>query len=568
MHAAAIQHALLNTVCYCPQLVCASGNAVQETQWEPPGEGFLPAPAEWLAYVHQQATLAQAASLQEHATHTTQAADLPLPLDSSPDNNSLQDSSRETGRAEHSSPGNTRLHSAAERTGTTVQQLKSSPKIVDLESAAQLMHASAQQPVVCDAECSQHQPAAGELSHCFNSRGPARPESSGLMAKIPAPAGTHIRFADSDEDTADGASHRQAILHDSPLDTEAHNASRSFSSASLQQPANRNQSSDELAADKQSLVQAAVDGMLASTVVTSEHRQQTEPLNTLGLPASTVVTAEPSQQTVLLKDTVSPATPQATPHDQSRPVSDTMAKLNPSSSVSLTTHPNAASSSRSLANKQASSDESAGKAPDIVTALQHRSLDDSQHHVMGAQEDTAELDSSQHYVTQHFNRNRCDMAGVQGDIPGLNSRQHSMPDSDSCRHHTAAAEANIAEASDVDSMRKSVDSSQHGMTAGQGDIAEASGVDITHASSNGAVDSIQHDTAAGEDDIAEATCVDITCASSQSDMAGAEGDMAEASGVGITYASLGGALQSKKALPRRLWKYWLQRYSLFSRFVL
>ena len=36
--------------------------------------------------------------------------------------------------------------------------------------------------------------------------------------------------------------------------------------------------------------------------------------------------------------------------------------------------------------------------------------------------------------------------------------------------------------------------------------------------------------------------------------------------VGITYSSLSNHLQSKLELPRKLWKYWLQRYSLFTRF--
>ena len=35
---------------------------------------------------------------------------------------------------------------------------------------------------------------------------------------------------------------------------------------------------------------------------------------------------------------------------------------------------------------------------------------------------------------------------------------------------------------------------------------------------------------------------------------------------GITFQSLSNQLQSKRELPRKLWKYWLQRYSLFQRF--
>ena len=35
---------------------------------------------------------------------------------------------------------------------------------------------------------------------------------------------------------------------------------------------------------------------------------------------------------------------------------------------------------------------------------------------------------------------------------------------------------------------------------------------------------------------------------------------------GITFQSLSNQLQSKRELPRKLWKYWLQRYSLFHRF--
>lgn len=41
---------------------------------------------------------------------------------------------------------------------------------------------------------------------------------------------------------------------------------------------------------------------------------------------------------------------------------------------------------------------------------------------------------------------------------------------------------------------------------------------------------------------------------------------ADADRPGITFQSLSNQLQSKRELPRKLWKYWLQRYSLFQRF--
>lgn len=44
------------------------------------------------------------------------------------------------------------------------------------------------------------------------------------------------------------------------------------------------------------------------------------------------------------------------------------------------------------------------------------------------------------------------------------------------------------------------------------------------------------------------------------------GSEAEADGGVIMYGSMGSHLQSKRELPRKLWKYWLQRYSLFKRF--
>ena len=437
------------------QVSAHQGIAVQETQWDPPSEGFLPAPAEWLAYAHQQASLAQAASSQEHATHTMQAAASLLPSSSGLEDNSLN----------NSSPENTRLGSATERLDDPVQQQKSSPESKHLESAAQLMHAALQQPDISDAECIQHHLAAGEVSHRFNSQDPARPESSGLMAEIPAPEGTHIRFADSDEETADASSHSQVPLH-SQLDTEAHNASQSFPTASPQPSADSNHTSDRLAADKHSLVQTAVDGMLASTVVTSDFSEQTVPavpLNNLGLPAS----------------------PQQISSHQDMPAVDTTDMTGPTSRVGHIAQSVAASSSSTLATEQALPDELGGEAAGNDTALQPKSSDDSQHHIIGAQGDAAEPDSSQHQVTDQLNRDQHDTAGAKGD------------------------------------MAQS-DSSQHSKVAEQGN-------------------------------------------SSQRDMAGAEDDIAEANGVGITYASLGGALQSKKALPRRLWKYWLQRYSLFSR---
>ena len=43
-------------------------------------------------------------------------------------------------------------------------------------------------------------------------------------------------------------------------------------------------------------------------------------------------------------------------------------------------------------------------------------------------------------------------------------------------------------------------------------------------------------------------------------------NLSDLTGMGITYSSLSSALQSKRELPRKLWKYWLQRYSLFQKF--
>lgn len=40
----------------------------------------------------------------------------------------------------------------------------------------------------------------------------------------------------------------------------------------------------------------------------------------------------------------------------------------------------------------------------------------------------------------------------------------------------------------------------------------------------------------------------------------------EVEAAAIMYGSLTNRVQSKSELPRKLWKYWLQRYSLFSRF--
>lgn len=40
----------------------------------------------------------------------------------------------------------------------------------------------------------------------------------------------------------------------------------------------------------------------------------------------------------------------------------------------------------------------------------------------------------------------------------------------------------------------------------------------------------------------------------------------EVEAAAIMYGSLINQVQSKSELPRKLWKYWLQRFSLFSRF--
>lgn len=41
---------------------------------------------------------------------------------------------------------------------------------------------------------------------------------------------------------------------------------------------------------------------------------------------------------------------------------------------------------------------------------------------------------------------------------------------------------------------------------------------------------------------------------------------ADCEGAAIMYDSLTNQVHSRSELPRKLWKYWLQRYSLFSRF--
>ena len=137
---------------------------MQETQWDPPAEGYQPIPPEWLSWSANEPasestschTEPQADSQRSHPT----AAALDLASQDSP---LLQ----------------------AEPQSEAEQQPGSAAAAVNLDGLSSIPNAVGQQV---------------QAGHAM----PARPESSGLMPSIPEPQGIHFRF-DSDTDTHNSA---------------------------------------------------------------------------------------------------------------------------------------------------------------------------------------------------------------------------------------------------------------------------------------------------------------------------------------------------------------------------
>ncbi len=391
------------------QILTCNAVVVQETQWEQPSDEFLPAPAEWLAYAQQQQQQQQASTIQAEARLLDDPCEPPLQPDMMTDDLKSED-----------------LDIASRLPHDTRARPSHLPSIV--------IHPD--QPVTVASSHGREQPAV-------------RVESSGIMASIPAPQGTHIRFDDGEAELEAQLDH-----HAGPQQPDHHAALQQLKTRP-QQAAEQQQlqhqsgqpsldDADSPTDDSRgqrldaSLVQAAVQGMMDSTAMSSLPTQQALPLSnivpdTADLPPQLL--ASSTQQPVLSKHNF----------DCGLVSSEQLGASSPASSTPV---PQA-------------------------TQLEPHTL-------------AATLDTT---------------ASQQGDAAHRpRDRQSDLTDD--------AAPGSVTGAIVPDADEEAVG----GEMATEADVLSGGGV------------------------------------------------------VGITYSSLSNHLQSKLELPRILWKYWLQRYSLFTRF--
>ena len=210
-----------------------SSYTLQETQWEPPANGYLPIPLQWLpspdqTEVNQPTSPTEVADQQQtHALLTPAAKMVPLTAAQAPSDEhqliSVAVVQAEAGGQQQKQAAST-AHSLLQQDGALSQQV----------SAA---HLSPAQPET------DSQQADGERDACYHndhSRSSeqqlgrravaARPESSGLMTSIPEPQGTHLRF---DSDTEAQQRCADELLCQAQLGTQPMHQTHTSSPASI-----------------------------------------------------------------------------------------------------------------------------------------------------------------------------------------------------------------------------------------------------------------------------------------------------------------------------------------------
>ncbi|KAL0021294.1 hypothetical protein WJX77_000468 [Trebouxia sp. C0004] len=225
----------------------------QETQWEQPSDGFLPAPAEWLAYAQQQQQQQQGSSIHEEARLLDDPCEPPLQPDMMTDDLNSDD-----------------LDIAS-----------------SLDPQAQSSHLRS---VVIRPDQPHPEQAVSMASDVGTEQAAVRVESSGMMASIPAPQGTHIRFDDAEvEAQLDHQAGPQQAAHLNALQQLTARHQEAAEQHLLQQQTDHpsRDDADSLTDDSHglcldaSLVQAAVQGLLGSTVMSSLPTQQALPLSSI-----------------------------------------------------------------------------------------------------------------------------------------------------------------------------------------------------------------------------------------------------------------------------------------------
>ena len=451
---------------------------LQETQWEPPDEGFLPASEEWLTYAEQQQI--------SHVSDSPQLLD--QQADSSLQTHTCTDSLRSINLASQSSHDTHIMSSCLQANGS----------------------------------CDDQRPTAAS-SHA-NGLPAVRMESSGMMAGIPAPQGSHIRFADSvheaeaeqDLQSESQQEAEQELQFESQQEAQQELNSESQQEAEQelhlesQQEAQQELYSEPQQEAEQELQSESRQGaeQTSPPEASASHQQQDQHSQeqqsdhhalydncdkAATVPSQSGGSHELSQDAGLVQAAVqgmmAATIVSSTPTHQALPLSNVVPDT-PKPPCQL------AATRQSLAG-----------APDATTA-------------------TGMSDLSVHA------RPPAVSSSVAEDIPAHPAMRHT-PRLSGVLSGAAASEAQPE--------------GTHSLGHRRSDPTDAAAVT---SSSNLDNDWLDADAAAldGSDDTANMQL------HSANDVAG------------ITFSSLSDSVQSKRELPRKLWKYWLQRYSLFSRF--
>lgn len=427
---------------------------LQETQWEPPDEGFLPASEEWLTYAEQQQI--------SHVSDSPQLLD--QQADSSLQTHMCTDSFRSINLASQSSHDTHIMSSCLQAKGS----------------------------------CDDQRPTAAS-SHA-DGLPAVRMESSGMMAGIPSPQGSHIRFADSDDEaeaqqdlqsesqqevqqelqSMSQQEAQQELYSESQPEAEQELQSESYQEAEQTSPPEASashQQQESHSQEQQSDHHALYDNCEKAATVPSqsgdsrELSQGTDLVQAAvqGMMAATIVSATPTKQALTLSNVV-PDTPE------------------PPCQLAAIRHDLAA-------------------APDATTA-------------------TGMSDLSVHATRQ----------------PAV-----SPSVAEDMRAHLAVPltpqPSDALPSADAEAQPEGTHSSGHRPSGPTDGAAVTSSSNLDNA------------------------CLDTDAAALDGSDNMANMDLDRGHEVaGITFSSLSDSVQSKRELPRKLWKYWLQRYSLFSRF--
>ena len=422
---------------------------LQETQWEPPADGYVPIPLEWLpspdhselthittpteaaeqhaALTPMQETVLQTAT-QVHSDQQHQepgvAASMQAPV--------MHAAVQAQEEQQHPTDAATTAHSLLQQEGELSQQL----------SAAHLSPDVAQHKT----EHQQANGSWGDHPHAVHDTSltpkhsrrtvAARPESSGLMTSIPEPQGTHVRF-DSDSDA---------------------------------QP-------------------SCPDELPCQTQLDVQPTHQTS----INSPASNANLYNPVQGKLQCKATAEPLTLQS---NTSNALPATAMQLDCSS-----TDPPAIMAQ----------DQRSGTVPPADVRSTTRQSGNSQLH--DAQAEPFDITAAQQAVHSIMSSTVVTAEPIQ-QAPALSNIAPHDPT------HLQSTLQRLVDDPEAVAV----------LASGQ-DNVQASGLDTDMLATDGG---------------------DETCADSDQP--------------GITFQGLSNQAQSKQELPRKLWKYWLQRYSLFQRF--